>query len=80
MDTADNLYSTQKISAELISQIVEALRDKAYGSVEIYVENYSVVQITERSIKKLARPQIRKRFSIKVVRGGTQPTISSRVP
>lgn len=45
--------STQKISPGLISQIIEALKNKAYGSVEIYVENYSVVQISQRTITKL---------------------------
>lgn len=45
--------STQKISPGLISQIVEALKNKAYGSVEIYVENYNVVQISQRTITKL---------------------------
>jgi len=75
MDQADNLYSTQKISPDLISQIVDALRNKAFGSVEIYVENYCVVQITERSIRKLARAKKEKRgFSIVVRRNGNYST------
>ena len=74
MDTADNVYSTQKITPELISQIVDALRNKAYGSIEIYVENYSVTQITERSIKKLARvSNVKKRFHINIRREGQYP-------
>jgi len=71
MNQTDNLgdYSTQKISPNLISKIVEVLRNKAYGSVEIYIENFSVTQITERTITKLSRPkQITKRFSIKVLK------------
>jgi len=71
MSQADffNDYSTQKISPNLISKIVEVLRNKAYGSVEIYIENFSVTQITERTITKLNRPkQITKRFSIKVLK------------
>ena len=69
MDQADNLYSTQKISPDLISQIVDALRHKAWGSIEIYVENYCVVQITERSIRKLTSAKKEKRrFSIVVRR------------
>ena len=79
MDSADNVYSTQKISPDLISQIVDALRNKAYGSVEIYVENYAVTQITERSIKKLARHFPKKRFSIKVMRNGNSVAVGESV-
>lgn len=46
-------FSTLKPSPQLISQIVEALKNKAYGSIEIYVENYRVAQITERTITKV---------------------------
>lgn len=48
----DDLYSTVKITPELISRIVDSLKNKAYGSIEIYVENFSVTQITERTINK----------------------------
>lgn len=48
-------FSTQKITPQLVAQIVEAIRNKAYGSVEIYIENYSVTQITERTINKLKK-------------------------
>ncbi len=42
-----------KISPELIAEIVEALNNiRGWGSVEIYVQDYKVVQITERNIKK----------------------------
>lgn len=79
MDAADNVYSTQKISAQLISQIVDALRDKHYGSIEIYVEDYNVVQITERSIKKLAKLSTnKKRFSIRVMRNGNLNQATTR--
>lgn len=75
MDDSD--YSTQKISPQLIAQIIDALKNKAWGSVEIYVENYNVVQITQRTITKLrkngmttpvARPnsQINHRFHLKI--------------
>ena len=75
MDVADQTYSTQKITPELISQIVDALRNKAYGSIEIYVENYLVTQITERSIRKLARAaNAKKRFTINIRRNGFQQT------
>jgi hypothetical protein len=46
-------YSTKKISNELIEEVVEALKNiRGWGSVEIYVQDYKVVQITERNIRK----------------------------
>jgi hypothetical protein len=56
MNQADSDYSTQQISPALISQIIEAIKNKAYGSVEIYVENHTVTQITERTINKVCKP------------------------
>lgn len=55
MNQADQQFSTQKITPQLITQIIDALKNKAFGSVEIYVENFSVTQITERTITKVAR-------------------------
>lgn len=66
----DNEYSTQQISPNLVSKIVDVVRNKAYGSIEIYIENYNVVQITERTITKLARVNKKKKFSIVVRRNG----------
>lgn len=77
MEQAGDVYSTQNISAQLISQIVDALRDERYGSVEIYIEDYNVVQISKRSIKKLAR-SAKKRFSIRVMRNGNSSQVSTR--
>lgn len=51
----DQDFSTEKITPQLISQIIDALKNKAYGSVEIYIQNYTVVQITERTITKVSR-------------------------
>lgn len=45
-------YSTKKISRHLIEEIKKVLEGKAWGSVEVYVQDYEVVQITERNIKK----------------------------
>lgn len=46
-------YSTKRVSQELLNEIKEALKGiRGWGSVEIYVQNYKVVQITERNIKK----------------------------
>jgi len=46
-------YSTKKVSQVLIEEIKSAIKkvDK-YGSVEIYIQNDEVTQITTRSIRK----------------------------
>jgi len=42
-----------KVNAELLKELVEALRGLGgWGSVEIYVQNGKVTQITKRAIKK----------------------------
>ncbi len=46
-------YSTKKITQTLIEEIKQALKNvRGWGSVEIYVQDYKVTQITERNIKK----------------------------
>jgi len=46
-------YSTKKITEDLIFEVVKALKNvRGWGSVEIYVQDYRVTQITERNIKK----------------------------
>lgn len=46
-------YSTQNISEKLTTEIKSALQSvKNYGSIEIYVQNGVVTQITVRNIKK----------------------------
>lgn len=46
-------YSTKPISKQLVDEVVGALRNiRGWGSVEIFVQDYRVVQITERNIKK----------------------------
>ena len=45
--------STKKISTSLIKEITSALESvKSYGSVEVYIQNGVVTQITVRNIKK----------------------------
>lgn len=68
MNQADSDFSTIKITPQLVSRIVDALRNKPYGSIEIYVENYNVVQITERTITKLAKRNEQRKISITVAR------------
>lgn len=51
-------YSTKQISELLLKEVIEALKNiRGWGSVEIHVQDYKVVQITERNIKKTANSQ-----------------------
>ncbi len=46
-------YSTKHISEKLLEEVIEALKNiRGWGSVEIFVQDFKVVQITERNIKK----------------------------
>jgi hypothetical protein len=55
-------YSTKKINETLILEVVEALKNiRGWGSVEIFVQDYKVVQITERNIKKTTNPDATRR-------------------
>jgi len=46
-------YSTKVVNQQLLAEIAEALQNiRGWGSVEIIVQDYKVVQITERNIKK----------------------------
>ena len=57
MSQKDSAFSTQNISPQLVSQVIDAIKNKAYGSVEIYISNYTVTQITERVINKVVGPK-----------------------
>ena len=51
-------YSTKEVNQELLTEIAEALQNiRGWGSVEIFVQDYKVVQITERNIKKTTQSQ-----------------------
>ena len=45
-------YSTKRISSQLIEEIAAALKSVHFGSIEIYVSDSNVTQITTRTIKK----------------------------
>jgi hypothetical protein len=46
-------HSIRRISKELIEEIKQALKSvERYGSVEIYVQDEKVTQVTVRNIKK----------------------------
>jgi len=52
-----NGHSTELINNKLLSDITDALKNiRGWGSVEVFVQNYKVVQITERNIKKTQHP------------------------
>jgi hypothetical protein len=51
-------YSTKNVNEELLKEIVEALKNiRGWGSVEIFVQDFKVVQIVERNIKKTTQVQ-----------------------
>lgn len=42
-----------RVSQELVDEVIKALKSVgAYGSIEIYIQDRSVTQITVRNIKK----------------------------
>jgi hypothetical protein len=46
-------YSTKKITQNLVEEVKQALKNvRGWGSVEIYVQDFKVTQITERNIRK----------------------------
>jgi hypothetical protein len=48
-----DLYSTKQISDKLKDEVIESIHNvKGWGSVEIFIQNYNVTQITEKNIKK----------------------------
>lgn len=63
MNQTDQDFSTENITPQLISQIIDALKNKAYGSVEIYIQNYTITQITERTITKVLNPKSPRKVS-----------------
>ncbi len=46
------MVGSQKDKVAIISEIKKALDDMVFGSVELYVQNRKVTQITVRHIKK----------------------------
>lgn len=46
-------YSTKQVSDTLVNEIIDAVKNvRGWGSVEIYIQDNKVVQITERNIRK----------------------------
>jgi hypothetical protein len=59
----NSVYSTKGISSQLLEEIKEALLGLDYGSLEIYVVNYEVTQITKRHIKKTQNSNVKAQIS-----------------
>lgn len=50
------LYSTKQISNKLLDELKHALKSiDSFGSIEVYVQDSTVTQITVRNIKKTNR-------------------------
>ncbi len=48
-----NKYSTKNISKELLDDLMQSLaKIDGWGSVEVFIQNHTVTQITEKNIKK----------------------------
>lgn len=53
-----NNYSTKQVSDELVKEVISALKNiRGWGSIEVYVQDFKVVQITERNIRKTTNVQ-----------------------
>ena len=62
-------YSTKDIDNELMNEIIDALKNiRGWGSVEIFVQDFKVVQITERNIKKAIHVRDSEKIGIDKVR------------
>lgn len=55
-----SLYSTKQLTESTLGEIKEALHELQYGSVEIYVQDGLITQITKRIIKKTKVPDNKK--------------------
>lgn len=54
-------YSTREDDNSLLDQIKKALENIKWGSIEIFIQDSMVVQITERNIKKFQEAQKNKK-------------------
>lgn len=50
----------KEFSDDLVNILNKAIKDKIYGSVEIYFEAGIITQITQRTIKKVAHSKAKK--------------------
>lgn len=52
--------TTHSVNAKTLEEIKTALTTIKWGSIEIFVQDSQVVQITERSIKKMSEKKVEK--------------------
>jgi len=46
-------YSTKNVSEHLIEELVQSIQNiRGWGSIEIFIQDFNVTQITEKNIKK----------------------------
>jgi hypothetical protein len=46
-------YSTKQISDHLKEEVLESIKNiRGWGSVEVFIQDFQVTQITEKNIKK----------------------------
>lgn len=71
-------YSTLYITDELLQEIKDALQGLGYGSIEIFVQNNAVTQITVRNIKKVSSSSLDAAIhrSAKRLKGVSRTTVS----
>ncbi len=51
-------YSVKQINEKLIEEIIQALKNiRGWGSIEIQIQDFKVIQITERNIRKTPNTQ-----------------------
>lgn len=55
-----SLYSTKQLTEATLGEIREALHELQFGSVEIFVQDGLITQITKRIIKKTKAPDKKK--------------------
>ena len=51
------VYSTKSVNTDLLEEIKQAITNIRWGSVEIFIQDSLVVQITERNIKKMSESE-----------------------
>ena len=50
-------YSTKSVSTDLLEEVKKAISNIRWGSIEIFIQDSLVVQITERNIKKMSESE-----------------------
>ena len=50
-------YMDENPTTELLNILSKAMNNKVYGSIEIYIEDGQITQISQRVIKKIKRPR-----------------------